>query len=76
NSLASNDRRVGWCYLGNPETANSGPVGLARFSILRAWLSQWSIDNADGLRCAKTIAAPLLAIENLADDAVPSTIPA
>jgi dienelactone hydrolase len=72
-SIDPNDRRVGWCYLGNPETANSGPVGLARFSTLRAWLSQWSIDdsNADGVACAQRIAAPLLVVENTADDAVP-----
>jgi len=72
-ALDPNDRRPRWCYLGNPETANTGPVGLARFSTLRSWLSQWSIDDshADGQRCAGRISAPLLAIENSADDAVP-----
>jgi alpha-beta hydrolase superfamily lysophospholipase len=46
---------------------------MARFSTLRAWLSQWSIDdtNAHGERCAARVSAPLLAIENTADDAVP-----
>jgi pimeloyl-ACP methyl ester carboxylesterase len=73
-SLDPNDRKVGQCYLGHPETVNSGPVGLARFSTLRAWLSQWSIDdtNGDGIACAPRIAAPILFIENTADDAVPS----
>lgn len=68
-----NDRKPRWCYLGKPETANTGPVGIARFSTLRAWLSQWSLDdsNADGPRCAPSISVPLLAIENSADDAVP-----
>ncbi len=68
-----NDRRPRWCYLGEPETANTGPVGIARFSTLRAWLSQWSPDdtNAHGPRCAQSISVPLLAIENSADDAVP-----
>ena len=72
-NLDANDRKVGWCYLGNPETVNTGPVGLARFSTLRAWLSQWSVDdsNADGVKCAARISVPLLAIENSADDAVP-----
>jgi dienelactone hydrolase len=72
-SLDPNDRRIGWCYLGNPETVNSGPVGLARFSTLRAWLSQWSIDdsNGNGLANVARIEAPLLVIENSADDAVP-----
>ena len=68
-----NDRKPRWCYLGKPETANTGPVGIARFSTLRAWLSQWSVDdsNADGPSCARSISVPLLAIENSADDAVP-----
>ena len=49
-ALDPNDRKIGWSYMGKPETVNSGPVGLARFSTLRSWLSQWSIDdtNADG----------------------------
>jgi pimeloyl-ACP methyl ester carboxylesterase len=68
-----NDRKPRWCYLGKPETANTGPVGIGRFSTLRAWLSQWSIDdsNADGAKCARSVSVPLLAIENSADDAVP-----
>ena len=72
-TLDPNDRRPGWCYLGNPETVNTGPVGLARFSTLRAWLSQWSVDdsNGDGLKNVATMRAPLLVIENSADDAVP-----
>jgi alpha-beta hydrolase superfamily lysophospholipase len=72
-SVDPNDRRIGWCYLGNPETVNNGPVGLARFSTLRSWLSQWSIDDtqADARKCAPAMSVPLLAIENSADDAVP-----
>jgi alpha-beta hydrolase superfamily lysophospholipase len=68
-----NARKPRWCYLGNPEGANTGPVGIARFSTLRAWLSQWSLDdsNADGLKSAASVSVPLLAIENSADDAVP-----
>ena len=72
-AVEPNDRKPRWCYLGKPETANTGPVGIGRFSTLRAWLSQWSLDdsNADGPRCAPSIGVPLLAIENSADDAVP-----
>jgi alpha-beta hydrolase superfamily lysophospholipase len=74
-TLEPNDRPIGRCYLGHPETVNTGPVGLARFSTLRAWLSQWSIDdtNAEGERCAAGVTVPLLAIENTADDAVPQS---
>jgi pimeloyl-ACP methyl ester carboxylesterase len=72
-AIDPNDRKPGWCYMGNPATANNGPIGLARFSTLRAWLSQWSIDDskADGPKCARLVSVPLLAIENSADDAVP-----
>lgn len=76
-ALDPNGRRPRWCYLGNPETVNTGPVGLARFSTLRSWLSQWSIDDSkgDALSCARRVTAPLLVIENGADDAVPQPHP-
>jgi pimeloyl-ACP methyl ester carboxylesterase len=63
------DRRSGECYLGNPRTANDGPVGLARFTTLRSWLSQWSHDdtNANGLGNAARISCPVLVINNSAD---------
>jgi len=72
-TLDPNGRQVGWCYMGKPETVNSGPVGLARFSTLRSWLSQWSIDDsrADGTASAARISVPILVIENEADDCVP-----
>lgn len=77
-AIDANNRRPRWCYMGNPETANSGPVGLARFSTLRAWLSQWSLDDsrADALTGVGAISVPLLVIENGADDAVPKSHPA
>jgi dienelactone hydrolase len=72
-SIEPNDRPIGQCYLGVPETVNTGPVGLARFSMLRSWLSQWSLEHsrADGETCARGVTVPLLAIEHTADDAVP-----
>ncbi len=76
-TLDPNDRKPRWCYMGNPETVNTGPVGLARFCTLRSWLSQWSVDDsrADALACAPLVRAPLLVIENSADDAVPQQHP-
>lgn len=72
-TIEPNGRPNNWCYLGVPETVNNGPVGLSRFSTLRSWLSQWSIEdsNADGLACVTKITKPMLFIENGADDAVP-----
>jgi pimeloyl-ACP methyl ester carboxylesterase len=72
-TIDPNDRRAAWCFLGEPSASNSSPAGIARFSTLRAWLSQWSIDDsqARALHNAPSITVPLLAIENDADDAVP-----
>lgn len=72
-TLDPNGRRPGWCYLGLPETVNSGPVGLARFSTLRSWLSQWSLAHTrvDAEVCLRSVTVPLLAIEHGSDDAVP-----
>jgi pimeloyl-ACP methyl ester carboxylesterase len=65
-----NDREPGTSFLGDPRIVNNGPVGLARFSSLRSWLSQWSIDdaNADGVRAARDIDVPVLQIYNSADN--------
>ena len=70
-ALDPNDRPLNHCFLGDPRVVNDGPVGLARFSTLRSWLSQWSYDesNADGIDCAGRIRSPLLVIDNSADDA-------
>jgi pimeloyl-ACP methyl ester carboxylesterase len=75
-TLDPNGRKPGWTYLGDPRTVNVGPVGLARFTTLRSWLSQWSVDlsNAKGpANAAKVRRTPVLQIENGADDAVPAT---
>ena len=63
------DRRPGECYLGEPRIANDGPVGLARFSTLRSWLSQWSYDDsrANGITNAGEISVPVLVVNNTAD---------
>lgn len=70
-TLEPSERRPNWCMLGDPRMANDGPTGLARFSTLRSWLSQWCYDdsNADGIRCAARVTVPMLVIEHGADDA-------
>jgi pimeloyl-ACP methyl ester carboxylesterase len=72
-----NDREPGRCYLGDPEPANVGTAGLARFSSLRSWLSQWSYDDsrASAIVGAGRISKPLLVVENSADDAAPASHP-
>lgn len=73
SELDPNGRKQGSCYLGDPETVNNGPVGIGRYSTLRAWLSQWSYDDsvADAVACVPHVSVPLLVAENGADDAVP-----
>ncbi|WP_029913865.1 S9 family peptidase [Caulobacter sp. UNC358MFTsu5.1] len=63
------DRRPHTCYLGDPRIANDGPVGLARFTTLRSWLSQWSYDEsrANGVLNAANVSCPVLVISNTAD---------
>ena len=75
--LEPNGRKPSWCYLGNPETVNTGPVGLARFSTLRAWLSQWCPDctNANAVKNISGVSVPFLILENEADDCVPISHP-
>jgi hypothetical protein len=70
-----NDRQQNLCVSGNPESVNSGPVGFGRFSTLRSWLSQWSVDDsrADAVVASAAISVPLLAIENTADEAAPAS---
>jgi len=72
-SLDANDRKPRWCFLGEPHIVNMSPIGLARFSSLRSWLSQWSYDdsNANGPKCAARIKVPVLIIANSADDGCP-----
>jgi pimeloyl-ACP methyl ester carboxylesterase len=71
-TLDPNGRKPGWCFLGEPEIVNNSPIGIARFTSLRSWLSQWSYDlsNADGMRCAPHVSIPALVLANSCDDAV------
>ena len=76
SAIDPNGRRLGWCYLGDPRAVNTAPAGLARYSSLRSWLSQWSYDlsNAKGPKNAARIRrTPVLQVENQADDAVPAS---
>jgi len=74
-TLEPNDRTIGMCFLGRPHEANQSPAGMARYSTLRGWLSQWSVDdtNARADLNITGVHVPLLAIENSADDAVPKS---
>ncbi len=75
-AIEPSGRRPRWTYMGDPIAVNTGPVGLARFTTLRSWLSQWSYDtsNAKGpINAARIRETPVLQIENTADEAVPAS---
>ncbi|MCZ4314839.1 alpha/beta hydrolase [Comamonadaceae bacterium G21597-S1] len=74
-AIDPNDRPPGVCVSGDPESANSGPVGWARYSTLRSWLSQWSVDDShvNGAEAAASITVPLMVMENSADEACPAS---
>ena len=69
-TIDPNEREIGVSDLGDPRLVNNGPVGLARYSSLRSWLSQWSPRHAraDGLRAAASLDIPVLSIYNGADN--------
>lgn len=75
-TIDPNGRPLNWSYQGDPRTVNVGVNGLARYTSLRSWLSQWSYDRT---QTKATVNAPLigqvpvLQVENGADDAVPTT---
>jgi pimeloyl-ACP methyl ester carboxylesterase len=74
-SLEPNDRQPGMCFLGQPDLVNMAPAGVARFSSLRSWLSQWSYDDAraDAATTAADITVPVMIVAHSADDAVPTS---
>jgi alpha-beta hydrolase superfamily lysophospholipase len=70
-SVDPNGRPANWCYMGDPRIVNMSPIGFARYSSLRSWLSQWSLDDAqdDGPASIAKTSVPVLVINNGADDA-------
>jgi len=68
-----NGRKPNWTYMGDPRTVNDSPAGLGRYTCLRSWLSQWSLDDAqvDIVDAGPRITVPTLLITAGADDACP-----
>lgn len=47
-SLDPSDRPIGVSLWGDPAVANMLPAGIGRYSTVRSWLNQWSIDDTNG----------------------------
>ncbi len=69
-TLDANGRPGGTSWIGDPRLTNHGPIGLARFTCTRSWLSQWSYDEsrAHGQKNAANTHIPTLVIANGADE--------
>ena len=65
-------RRVGWCYAGDPKTANYSPRGIGLTNTLRTWLSMWSLSDSycRGELHLPRIQVPSLVIQSDADSGV------
>ena len=75
-SIDSNDRKIGSIW-GDARAINYVANGTARFSTLRSFLSQWSLQysRADGPRCLADTSVPVLNMDYTADQIVfPSQI--
>ena len=72
-TVDQNDRKPNWTYMGDPRTVNDSPAGLGRYTCLRSWLSQWSLDDAqvDIVDAGPRITIPTMLITAGADDACP-----
>jgi len=72
-TLEPNGRSARVTYLGDPRIVNNSPVALGRYSCLRSWLSQWSLDDAqvDSVEAGPRITVPSLIVTAGADDACP-----
>jgi pimeloyl-ACP methyl ester carboxylesterase len=47
-SIDPSDRPIGVSLWGDPAVANLLPAGIGRFSTVRSWINQWSIDDTNG----------------------------
>jgi pimeloyl-ACP methyl ester carboxylesterase len=70
-SIAPNDRAVG-TYWGSARSANLLPAGPARYSSLRSWLSNWSIDtsNADARKHLARVKVPVILVNGTSDQGI------
>ncbi|GAB2981018.1 alpha/beta fold hydrolase [Streptomyces pseudoechinosporeus] len=75
-ALDPNEREPGTSFLGPPAVANNSPIALARYTSLRSWLSQWSIDdtNASTDKMGPGVTVPSLVLTSGADNAVPTPV--
>lgn len=74
--LDASDRAVGSTLWGRPEVADYLPAGLNRYSSLRSWINQWSIDDTNGnaLKWLPGLQTPTLVVGGSADTGSPPVV--
>jgi pimeloyl-ACP methyl ester carboxylesterase len=72
-TLEPNERQAGTSFIGDPSQMNNSSIALGRYSSLRSWLSQWSIDetNASTVKFGHQVTVPALVLTAGADNGVP-----
>jgi alpha-beta hydrolase superfamily lysophospholipase len=74
-AIDPSDREIGVTLWGSPGVANYMPAGIGRYSTLRSWINQWSMDDTmgDSMRWLPELEAPLCVVLGSAD---PTVLPA
>jgi pimeloyl-ACP methyl ester carboxylesterase len=74
--LDASDRAVGTTLWGRPEIAGYLPAGLNRYTSLRSWINQWSIEdtNGDALKWLPGLRTPTLVVGGSADTGSPPVV--
>jgi pimeloyl-ACP methyl ester carboxylesterase len=75
-AVDASDRAVGTTLWGRPEIADYLPAGLNRYTSLRSWINQWSVDetNGDALKWLPALRTPTLVVGGSADTGSPPVV--
>jgi pimeloyl-ACP methyl ester carboxylesterase len=74
--IDASDRVTGSTLWGTPEIANYLPAGVSRYTTLRSWINQWSVDRTYGnaLLWLPKVEAPVLVVGGSADTGSPPAV--
>ena len=75
-AIDASDRPPGTTLWGRTEVANYLPAGIGRYTTLRSWINQWSVDRTNGnaLTWLPKIETPVLVVGGSADSGSPPVI--
>jgi pimeloyl-ACP methyl ester carboxylesterase len=74
-TIDASDRPAGTLW-GKTEVTNYLPAGIGRYTTLRSWINQWSVDRTNGnaLHWLPKLEAPVLVVGGSADSGSPPVI--